>query len=109
MLKLQMNECPNPKCQKPLEKLIIVDNTSKNSKFNFACPHCEFILDPTKTQLFKKEQKLIQQKTETKKIQPKKESPPECPKHLGYLKNGSKNSIILTECLTCPKMTECMF
>ena len=29
-------------------------------------------------------------------------------KYLGYLNSGSKASIILKECLICPKMTDCM-
>ena len=50
-----MNCCPNAKCQKELEKLIIVDNNSTDPPtFNFACPHCGFTLDPAKVQLFKK-------------------------------------------------------
>lgn len=108
MLKFKMNCCPNPKCQRKLEKLIIVNENSTNpAKINFACPYCGFKLDPTTTQLFKKEEILIEEKTETKRIQPEREIPSGCPKYLGYLKNGL-NSIILKECLICPKMADCM-
>jgi hypothetical protein len=104
-----MNCCPNPKCQKTLEKLIIVNDDSTNpTKINFACPHCGFKLDPTTTQLFKKEGTIIKEKTRTKKRPRKTKKPLGCPKYLGYLHNGLKDSIILKECLICPKMTDCM-
>ena len=109
MLKLKMNCCPNPKCQKTLEKLIIVNEDSTNpAKINFACPYCGFKLDSTTTQLFKKEETKIKEKTQPKKRQTKLEKPPGCPKHLGYLNNSLKDSIILKECLVCPNMTDCM-
>jgi hypothetical protein len=104
-----MNFCPNPKCQKILEKLIIVNEDSTNpAKINFACPHCGFKLDPNTTQLFKKEETIIKEKIRTKKRQTKTKKPKGCPKYLGYLNNGLKDSIILKECLICPKMTDCM-
>ncbi len=109
MSKFKMNCCPNPKCQKKLEKLIIVYEDSTNpAKINFACSNCGFKLDPTTTQLFKKEERLIEENTETKSIQPERENPSGCPKYLGYLSNSSKGSIILKECLICPKMAACM-
>ena len=105
---IQMNCCPNPKCQKKLEKLIIVnENSSSPADFYYACPHCQFKLDPTTTQLFKKEEISIKQKTQTKRKQSKRENPPGCPKYFGYLANGLKDSLILNECLICPKMLDC--
>jgi hypothetical protein len=96
-----MNCCPNPKCQKILEKLVIVNEDSSNStKINFACPHCGFKLDPNTIQLFEREEIIVKEKTQKK--------PPICPKYLGYLNKGHENSIILKECLICPKMSDCM-
>lgn len=109
MLKFKMNCCPNPKCQKTLEKLIITnEDSANNTKINFACPHCGYKLDPSTTQLFKKEETIIKEKTQTKKGQPKTEKPLGCPKYVGYLNKGLEDSIILKECLICPKMTDCM-
>lgn len=108
MLKFETNYCPNPKCQKKLEKLIIIhENSTNNAKFYFACPHCRLKLDPKTTQLLKKEKKVIEEKTETEPVKSEREIPSGCPKYLGYL-GVSKDSIILMECLSCPKMTNCM-
>lgn len=111
VLNFEMNCCPNPKCQKRLEKIIIVYEDSTNTKFSFACSHCGFKLDPTKTQLLKKEkkeEKVIEEKTETNQTQTEKEIPSGCPKYLGYLSVKSENSTILMECLACSKMANCM-
>jgi hypothetical protein len=103
-----MNCCPNPKCRKPLKKIIPVNQQSKDTtKIEYACPHCKYKLDPAKTQLFKKEETLTEERTQTEKRQPKTERPPNCPKHFGYLINGLKDSIIPQECLFCARMLDC--
>lgn len=108
MLNFETNCCPNPNCQQKLEKIIIIhEDSTNNTKFHFACPHCGFKLDPKTTQLLKKEEKIIEEKTEIKPLEQEREIPSGCPKYLGYL-TKSKDSIILMECLTCPKMAHCM-
>ena len=106
--KIQMNSCPNPNCQKKFENILIVHDNSQNpADVYYACPHCLLKLDPTTTQLFKKEEILIEEKTETKITKPEREIPPGCPKYLGYLFIGLKNALIPKECLSCPKMLDC--
>ena len=107
VLTFEANCCPNPNCQKKLEKIIIVYEDSTNTKFNFACSHCGFKLDPKTTRLLKKEEEtLIEEKTETKSMKQEREIPSGCPKYLGYL--SIKEAIILMECLSCLKMATCM-
>ena len=112
MSNLKMNCCPNKKCQKELEKLIIVDDVSTDPpKFSFACPYCGFKLDPSKIQLFKRSEVLSEEKeedTKATKLLVTRERPSGCPKYLGYLNGGVKGSPILKECLDCFKMTDCM-
>ena len=55
--KIQLNSCPNPKCEKKFENLIIVhDNSQKASDKYYACPYCLMKLDPIATQILKKEE-----------------------------------------------------
>ena len=104
-----MKNCPNPKCKKKLENIIIVnENSTDPADFYYACSHCLYKLDPTTTKLFKKEEIVIEEKTETKRKQPEREIPTECPKHFGYLLIGLKNAPIPEECFICPKMLDCM-
>ena len=107
--KVQMKICPNPKCEKIIENLIIARDCSKKpADIYYACPHCLFKLDPTTTQVYKKEEVLIEEKLETKRTTSEREIPPGCPKYLGYLLNGLKDAVIPKECLICPKMVDCM-
>ena len=112
MSNLRMNCCPNTHCQKELGKLIILDDFSADPpKFSFACPYCGCKLDPTRIQLFKKDEVLTEEKEEeTKATKPliTREKPSGCPKYFGYLNSKVQGSLILKECLDCFKMTDCM-
>lgn len=108
MLKKILYTCPNPKCQKKFENLIIVhDNSKIHTEIYYACPYCLTKLDPTTTQGLEKEEILIEEKTEIESTHPEREIPPGCPKYLGYLLNHLKDSVLPEDCLICPKMVDC--
>jgi hypothetical protein len=105
---IQMNICPNQKCQKKFENLIIVhDNSKMPADIYYACPYCLVKLDPTATQVLKKEEIFVEVKKETKRIHPEREIPTGCPQYLGYLFVRPKDAIIPQECLICSKMLDC--
>jgi hypothetical protein len=110
--KVQLNNCPNPKCEKKFENLIIVHNNSQMpSDSYYACPHCLMKLDPIATQILKKEEISIEEKTEEKieitDTHPEKEIPQGCPQYFGYMYVRPKDDIIPQECLICQKMLDC--
>ncbi len=106
--KIQMTVCPNPKCQKKFECLVIVhDNSKTPAEIYYACPHCMFKLDPTAIQVLRKEEIFLKEKTNNKQAHPKKEIPSGCCKYLGYLSDRPKEIIIPQECLICTKMLDC--
>ena len=109
MLKqIQINSCPNPKCQQKFENLIIVhDNSKMPPDTYYACPYCLIKLDPTTTQILKKETIFVEQKTQTKRRHPQREIPSGCPQYFGYLVIRPKDAIIPEECLSCLKILDC--
>ena len=109
MLKqIQINSCPNPKCQQKFENLIIVhDNSKMPPDTYYACPYCLIKLDPTTTQVLKKETIFVKTKTEAKRKPQKREIPSGCPQYFGYLVVRPKDTIIPEECLMCLKILDC--
>lgn len=115
--KIQMYRCPNPKCQKDIENLILVRDHSKTpADVYYGCPYCLFKLDPTATQVLKKEETFVEEKKEetfveenkeTKNTFPKREIPPGCPQYLGYLSIDFKDANFPQECLMCPRILDC--
>jgi hypothetical protein len=110
--KIQLNSCPNPKCEKKFENLIIVhDNSQIPSDSYYACPYCLMKLDPIATQILKKEEISIEDKAEEKieiaDTHLKKEIPQGCPQYFGYLCVRPKDALIPQECLVCQKMLDC--
>jgi hypothetical protein len=106
--KIQINSCPNPKCQEKFENLIIVhDNSKMPADIYYACPYCLSKLDPTTTQVLKKEETFVEEKTETSRKHLEREIPSGCPQYLGYLSVRPKDAIIPQECLICSKMLDC--
>ena len=111
--KIQLNSCPNPKCEKKFENLIIVHNNSQIPSDSFyACPYCLMKLDPIATQILKKEEISIEEKPEEGKTEiasthPEKEIPKGCPQYFGYLYVRPKDAIIPQECLICQKILDC--
>jgi hypothetical protein len=94
--------CPNPKCHKRIEELIIVtDASTKPKEQYYACPHCYARLDwiSTKPQEQKDERKM------------KEKGPSRCPHHFGYLAMQAylrgEDFPIPRECLACEKALDC--
>ncbi len=132
--KIQLNSCPNPKCENKFENLIIVHDKSQiPSASYYACPYCLMKLDPIATEILKKEEISIEEKAEKKgkiastdlekeeisieeKAEKKgkiasthreKEIPQGCPQYFGYLSVRPKDAIISQECLVCQKIVDC--
>lgn len=111
--------CPYEDCGRRFEKPILVTNNSINPPQTYlGCPYCLSRIDVEVPEAEKIEEKVEQtaKLVEIKKIieknakKEKKEESKEgaCPYHFGYLKEKPKSSPIPEECLTCPKMLECM-
>ena len=130
--------CPNPKCHRKIEEPILLNNLSITPAEQYhACPHCFIKLDadaendenltqeampspPVHPGLEKvlgvisaqprKEEEEKKKKEEPPVKPPEKEEkgPSECSHHFGYLANRPRDSPIPQECLTCPKIVDCM-
>jgi len=129
--------CPNPKCHREIEEPILLNNFSKTpAEQYYACPHCLIKLDmdaeneedviaesapgpptnPSPSTKPQKERKGVEGGEEAP-VKPSKveekdpkggESPKGCSHHFGYLAHRPKDVSIPQECLTCPKVVECM-
>lgn len=76
--------CPNNVCGKMFQKaLVLTDLSRKPTETYYACPYC-----------FSKVKIAV--KTE-------------CQHYFGYLKKLPKNASIPDECLTCERITQCLF
>jgi len=121
-VKLEQNKyiCPYEDCGREFERPILITNKSVNPPQTYlGCPYCLSRIDVEVPEAEKIEEKIEQTSKliEIKKIiekNAKKEKEKEkakeikCPYHFGYLKEKDKNLPIPEECLTCPKMLECM-
>ena len=127
--------CPNPKCHREIEEPILLNNLSTTpAEQYYACPHCfikldeedenkeditqestsgpslhpalEKVLDAISAQPQKEEK----EKEETSVKSPKKDEkgPSECSHRFGYLASRARDAPIPQECLTCPKIVDCM-
>lgn len=113
--------CPYTDCGREFTKPIIVTNKSVDPpQTYFGCPYCLSKIDVQLPEIEKVEEKVEQASKlveikklieknakKTKKAEKKKEEG-KCPYHFGYLKEKPKEMPIPEECLTCPKMLECM-
>jgi hypothetical protein len=134
--KSEVTVCSNPKCNRTIDKIILLKDLSMDSSEQYGvCPHCFVKLEvpaqtPSKnTKVSGREidestphpvvGKILDaistqsQKIDEKaaSIQPTKKgtsSPSGCQKHFGYLAKRLKNVPIPPECLTCPKTVDCM-
>jgi hypothetical protein len=127
--------CPNPKCHRKIEEPILLNNLSTTPAEQYhACPYCFIKLDkeaenvthesppspPVHPSLEKVLNVISAQPQKEKEEEKEKEEPPVkspekgekgpsgCPHHLGYLANRPKDAPIPQECLTCPKIVDCM-
>ncbi len=130
--------CPNPKCHRKIGDPILLNNLSTTpAEQYYACPYCfiklsedaekdeditqestpsppvhpafEKVLDVISAQP-KKEEEEKKKKEEPSAKPPEKEEKgsSECSHHFGYLANRPKDAPIPQECLTCPKIVDCM-
>jgi len=108
--KLELIICPNPKCHRKIERLIVVRDVSTIPvERYYACPHCFFKLDVISTQPQKqKEEKKKEEELPVKPPEKEEKGPSGCPHHFGYLASRAKDVPIPRECLICPKILECM-
>jgi DNA-directed RNA polymerase subunit RPC12/RpoP len=109
MLKqIQMYICSNPKCQKKFDDFIIVhDNSKMPADIYYACPYCLLKLDPTATQVLKKDEIFVEENTESDGDHLENVVPTDCPHYLGYLFAHFNDAIISKECLLCSRMSDC--
>ena len=113
-----MYVCVNENCGREFEKPILVTNKSVDPPSTYlGCPYCLSKVDVEVPEVEKIEEKIEQTSklVEIKKIieknakkEEKEKKETKCPYHFGYLKEKDKNLPIPEECLTCPKMLECM-
>ena len=126
--------CPNPKCHREIEEPILLNNLSTTpAEQYYACPHCfiklgeeaeteeditqeptsgpplnpvlEKVLDVISAQSQKEEE---QEEPSVKPPKKEEKVPSECPHNFGYLASRAKDAPIPQECLTCPKIVDCM-
>ena len=104
---IQLYSCSNPNCQNNFENFIILHDKSKiPTDSYYACPYCFLKLDPTATQVSKKEES-VEIETEINENHVETFVPIGCPHYLGYLLEHFKDSILSKECLLCSRMSEC--
>jgi DNA-directed RNA polymerase subunit RPC12/RpoP len=105
---IQMYICSNPKCQKKFDDFIIVhDNSKMPADIYYACPYCLLKLDPTATQVLKKDEILVEENIESDGDHLENFVPTDCPHYLGYLFAHFNDAIISKECLLCSRMSDC--
>jgi len=108
--------CPNPSCGKIFTNPLKTKNlSSKQTEVYNACPYClteiemekpSMVIDlKEEIELKESEGTRIHFREETPTIPPKTQ---DCQHHMGYLSKRSKNDKIPEECMTCPKIVECM-
>ena len=74
-----------------------------------AHPFLEKVLDAISAQPQKeKKEEKKKEKPPVKPPEKKEEGPSGCPHHFGYLTSRPKDAPIPQECLTCPKIVDCM-
>jgi len=124
--------CPNPKCHRDIEEPILLNNLSKSPVEQYqACPYCFVKLDtdaeneedvmeesrlgsPLPPSLEKSRDSgsvRLQKRGDEAPVKPSKveeKGPKGCPHYFGYLTHRPKDASIPQECLTCPKIVECM-
>ena len=104
---LELIICPNPKCRRKIEELIVVSDVSTAPvERYYACPHCFFKLDVISTQPQK--EKKRKGEPPVKPPQKKEKGPSRCAGYLGYLATLPKNKPTPQECLICPKVLDCI-
>ncbi len=110
--------CPNPICGKEFTTPLKTKNlSSKQAEVYDACPYCltEITIEkPSVVIDLKKEVETEKDESEKTSVSFRKEplttpsKPQECQHYMGYLSKRSRTEKIPEECITCPKIVECM-
>jgi len=102
--------CPNPKCHREIEEPILLSDLSTTpAEQYYACPHCFIKLDVISTQPQKEEEEKKKKEEPLVKSSEKEEKgSSRCAGYLGYLASRPENASIPKECLTCPKVLDCV-
>ena len=129
--------CPNPKCHRKIEEPVLLNNLSTKPVEQYhACPHCfikldadaendenliqeatpsppvhpalEKVLDVISAQPQKEEEEKKKEEPPVKPPEKEEKGPSGCSHHFGYLANRPRDAPIPQECLTCPKIVDCM-
>jgi len=101
--------CPNPKCHRKIEPILLNKLSTAPVEQYYACPHCFIKLDVISTQPQKqKEEKKKKEEPPAKPPEKKEKGPSRCAGYIGYLATLPKNKPIPEECLTCPKVLDCV-
>jgi len=118
LIENQNYTCPNPLCGKIFTNPLKTKNlSSKQNEVYDACPYCLTEITVEKPSVvidLKKEVEVEKSESEETSIYHKKEMPTtpskaqECQHYMGYLSERSKADKIPEECMTCPKIVECM-
>ena len=115
----RMYTCPYSDCGREFVNPILVTNNSMTPPETYlACPYCLSRIDVNEKP--KIEEKIEEETPQINKLKEIKETieknlgkkkpagEGKCPYHFGYLKEKAKSAPIPEECLTCPKMIECL-
>ncbi len=89
--------------QKPILATVL---TSKQTQTYYACPRCMTKIRDIKTPTEEKEEEAVLT-AETRKPRQEQQDT-KCGHFFGYLNKHEKNMSFPDECLTCPRMVECL-
>jgi len=98
--------CPNPECHRKIEEPILLsDLSTAPAQQYYACPHCFIKLDVISTQPQNEEK---EEEPPVKPLEREEKGPSRCAGYFGYLASRQENAPIPKECLTCPKVLDCV-
>lgn len=96
--------CPYDKCAKTFEQPVVLTNLSKTPRETYyACPYCF-----SKLEIALENQENLSSVSVKTSDNADVTSPQKCSHHLGYLATLQNDGSIPDECLTCPKLIQCM-
>jgi hypothetical protein len=111
--------CSNPKCKKEFtDPITVYDFSSANMTTYVGCPYCLTAIDAAvdsdddegKQRLEADGNKIDEVKSVITDTDSESNEKPtqQCPKYFGYLSQRSKGEKTPEECMSCPKLVECM-
>lgn len=116
--KLDEDDCP-PKahqkdftcdeCGRTFQRPILATvSTSGQTQTYYACPRCMTKIQSFTAKVKEKEEKGTVLTVETRKLMAEPEGAVKCGHFFGYLNKRQKSTPFPDDCLTCPKMVDCM-